>query len=189
MRKMWWDIRFDPEPFENSAIDECLKALRETRIHGGILLGCFRVSEHKVFDWFASRNRLDEANFFRQFFVSPTVAVALPELRTEGLLLDGDGFFGLPEFEWGSSFTLDGEIAEKLVIGGCHMSFPGTPTEAKELGDRFCKAIFGERYTETQVYRSFDRWHEWFSYVEHLTWLLIDKRYRRIWLLCLTDND
>ena len=103
--------------------------------------------------------------------------------------MDGDEAFNPFEFEWGSSFTLDGEIAEELVLGGCYKSFPGTPTEAKDLGGRFCKALFDNRYTEVRAYRSFNCWHEWFYCVDHVTWLLIDKRYRRISLLCLTDTD
>lgn len=185
-RKIWDEVRFALETFEDPRIDQCLYALRQTRVNGGARLGGFRVSEHKGFDWFASRNRLDEIDFFEHFLNSPIVSSLLPDT---GRPEDKEDLQWPPNFEWGSPFTFDGEIAERLALGGCYATFPGMPTEAVELARSFRGAVFGERYTEVRPYRSFDRWHPWFHYVEHSTWLLIDKRYRRLWLLCLTDTD
>jgi hypothetical protein len=185
-RRMWAEVRFLPEPFGDPEIDECLNALRDTRINGGVRLGCYRVSEHQVFDYFAARNGLEEVRFFENFLALPAVGSLLPDPGDPECAED---LQWPPAFEWGSSFTFDGEIAERLVWGGCYRAFPGTPPEAVEVARRFRGALYGERYTEVRPYRSFDRWHPWFHYVEHTTWLLVDKRYRRIWLLCLTDTD
>ncbi len=194
IRRMWEEISFEPVVIDHPALDELLDALRRTRVQGGVLLGCFRVSEHRTFDYFASRNGLlsderdDKVGFSRRFLSSPAVATALPQLSVDSPAQDWDIQFP-PLFEWASSLTLDGELAERLVLGGAYHVFPGTPAESKSLGQRFCAAMFGTRYDEVRGYRSFERWHGWFHYVEHTTWLLIDKRRRNIWLLCLTDLD
>ncbi|MGI9050686.1 MAG: hypothetical protein ACR2GU_15145 [Rubrobacteraceae bacterium] len=201
---MWREIRFEtlPLPDERSIL-ELLDALRNAFTNGGALLSCFHVHEHWAFDWLASRNILHawrgsvKPRFFENFLTSAVVTGVLPELHLEGALFDSPEFECLQGnemrtpsgFEWASAFTLDGEIAEQLVLGPMYGEFPGTPVEAKRLGEKFCEAVFEGRYTEVQVYRSYERWHEWFSYVESVSWLWIDKRHRRIWLLCITDTD
>ena len=195
LRRIWGEVRFEPVEVSGSAIDDCLGTLRQTRTLGGARLGCFYVPEHEVFDWFASRNLLvdvdggDEPGFVRHFFSSPTVVRSLfSEAETAGLPED-DMLDFPPAFQWGSPFTFEGEIAERIFQGGAYASFRGPPARAIATARRFREAIYGERYTDTRPYTSYDRWHEWFHHVEHFTWLLIDKRYRSIWLLCITDND
>ena len=194
LRRFWGEVRFEPVEVSGSAIDQCLEALRQTRALGGVRLGCFHVPEHEVFDWFASRNLLvdveggDELGFARHFFSSSAVRSLFSEVETveppEDDMLDFP-----PAFEWGSPFTFEGEIAGRIFQGGAYASFRGPPAGAIATARRFREAIYGERYTDVRPYTSYDRWHEWFHYVEHSTWLLIDKRYRSIWLLCITDSD
>ncbi|CAA9532863.1 MAG: hypothetical protein AVDCRST_MAG05-4585 [uncultured Rubrobacteraceae bacterium] len=194
LRRIWGKVRFEPVEVSGSAIDHCLEALRQTRTLGGARIGCFHVPEHKVFDWFASRNRLvgvdggDELGFARHFFSSPAVRSLFPEAGTTELPED-DMLDFPPTLQWGSPFTFEGEVAERIFQGGAYASFRGPPTRAIATARRFREAIYGERYTDVRPYTSYDRWHEWFHYVEGATWLLIDKRYRSIWLLCITDTD
>jgi len=87
-----------------SAIAHCLEALPQTSSHGGVRLGCFHVPEHKVFDYFASRNLLvdvdggDELGFARHFFSSPAVRSLISGAQTaelpEGDMLDFPPVFG-----------------------------------------------------------------------------------------------
>ena len=194
LRRIWGEVRLEPVGVSGPAIDDCLEALRQTRTLGGVRLGCFHVPEHESFDYFASRNLLvdvdsgDEPGFARHFFSSPAVRSLFPEAGTAGL--PGDDMLDFPPvLRWGSPFTFEGEIAERIFHGGAYRSFRGPPARAIATSRRFREAIYGERYTDVMPYTSHDRWHEWFHYVEHSTWLLIDKRYRSIWLLCITDTD
>ncbi len=194
LRRIWGEVRFEPVEVSGAAIDHCLEALQQTRTYGGVRIGCFHVPEHKVFDWFAPRNSLvgvdggDELGFARHFFSSSAVRSLFPEAETTELPED-DMLDFPPVFEWGSPFTFEGEIAGRIFKGGAYESFQGPPARAIATARRFREAIYGERYTDVRPYTSFDRWHTWFQYVEHFTWLLIDKRYRSIWLICVTDSD
>jgi hypothetical protein len=86
--------------------------------------------------------------------------------------------------------TLDGEIAQALVQGGAYKKFSGTAREAKDLGGRFCYALFGDRFTEIQIYKTYKAWSRWFHGVAwDVTWLALDKRFMKVWLLCVTDTD
>jgi hypothetical protein len=186
---MWDEIAFEPRKLERPVSEELLATLRASREFGGALLARFFVAEHPAFDWFASRNLLGSyPEFSRAFFSSYGLASAMPEVARVEPPEDNDLQFP-PKLEWGSSFTLDGEIAETIFSGDAYARYPGTPAQAKDLGVRFCGEVFGDRYDEVRAYRTFDRWHEWFAYVEGVTWLWLDKRHREIWLLCVTDTD
>ena len=194
LRRRWGEVRFEPVEVSGPAIDHCMEELRHTRTLGGVRIGCFHVPEHEGFDYFASRNLLmgtngsDELGFARHFFSSPAVRSLFPETGTAELPED-DMLDFPPVLQWGSPFTFEGEVAERIFQGGAYKSFRGPPARAIDTARRFREAIYGERYTDVRPYKSCDRWHEWFHHVELATWLLIDKRYRSIWLLCITDSD
>jgi hypothetical protein len=133
-------------------------------------------------------NGRDEPGFAQHFFSSSAVRPLFTEAGTAEL--PEDDMLGFPPvLQWGSPFTFEGEIAERIFQGGACASFRGLPARAIATARRFREAICGERYTDVRPYTSYDRWHEWFRHVEHFTWLLIDKRYRSIWLLCITDSE
>jgi hypothetical protein len=187
---MWSEISFDPRAVEGPVAGELLEALRDARELGGAFLARFFVPEHPTFDYVASRNWLGkEKGFSETFFSSAALVSSVPELKDFGSYEGGEDLQFPPELEWGSSFTLDGEVADSIFSGGAYGRYPGTPAQAKDLGSRFCDEVFGDRFDEVQAYRSWDRWHEWFHYVEGVTWLWIDKRHREIWVLCVTDSD
>ena len=51
-------------------------------------------------------------------------------------------------------------------------------------------ASFGGYFEEVAVYRSRERWSDWFSEGGwHNTWIGVDKKERRVWALMITDND
>ena len=182
--KMWGELQITYEPLTLPALDDVLGHLRATHANGGAEFAQFRVSEHPTLHWFGSRNRLDEIDFFDRFLYSPAVSFALPPLKIGASGVSGTGF------EWGNSLTLDGEIAQMLVQGGAYDKFAGPAREAKAMAGRFCEAVFGERFTEVQVYKSHKPWSDWFYGVAwDATWLGFDKRHVKVWLLCVTDTD
>jgi hypothetical protein len=181
---MWRELLFTHEPLSHPTIDEVLHHLRATHANGGAEFAQFIVSEHATLHWFGSRNRLDEIDFFDRFLSSPAVASAIPALKIGASGVSGTGV------EWGNSLTLDGEIAQVLVNGGAYKKFGGPAHEAKDIGRRFCESLFGERFTEVQIYKSYKPWSRWFYDVAwDATWLGFDKRHVKVWLLCVTDTD
>jgi hypothetical protein len=181
---MWAELSFTPVPYTEAAIDEVLALLRKARVNGDAFMRCFTVSAHQTFDWFASRNRLEEIDFFSHFLTNAAVVATLPEMVID------PGQLATTKFSRRSAFTLDGEIAELLVSGGAYEQFEGSPAQAKAIGSRFCHAIFGERYTEVESYHTADPWSNWFFGIAwDETYVLLDKGSRKVWLLCTTDTD
>lgn len=177
-------LRFEPFPLESPPFQELLAALQTTHVNGGALFARFHLLADPVLHWFGSRNRLDEILFFERFLTSSALRAALPELQP-GEVLTTD-----PAFEWGSAFTLDGELARRLSGGGAYERFRGTAREAKAAAWRGCRDLLDERYDEVLVYRSLKPWSPWFQDVAwDATWLGIDKRDLTVWLLCVTDTD
>jgi hypothetical protein len=184
VQMMWRELQITHEPFSHSALDKLLHHLRAIHANGGAEFAQFKLSEHPTLHWFCSRNRLEEINFFDRFLSSPRVSSALPALK-----IGASGISGA-DFEWGNSLTLDGEIAQVLVQGGAYEKFAGPAHEAKEIARRFCEAVFGDRFAEVQIYKSYKPWSGWFYDVAwDGTWLGFDKRLVKVWLICVTDTD
>ena len=110
---MWQSLALNPidsppdtEPY--------LAELRQVNVNGAVIFGDFQIEGNKSLDWFASRNRWDEVDFFRRLLSHSALQQRWPELVKK---IRDDEF---PDFEWGSSLTLDGELARSLVIGGAY---------------------------------------------------------------------
>jgi hypothetical protein len=165
-------------------VHEYLQALRGVNVNGGALYARFQVEGNEDFNWFATRNRWDEIAFFSRFFLHPVVTSTLPDV-TKGASFDES-----VAFEWGSSLTLDGELARSLVIGGAYKRFEGAAREAKALGIRAADALFGDRYLDIETFRCWNAWSPWFHDVAwDSTLVLIDRRLQAISVLVSTDTD
>jgi hypothetical protein len=166
------------------AVQEYLQELRRVNVNGHALYARFHVEGNEDFNWFATRNRWDEIAFFARFFLHPVVASSLSTV-TKGARFDQS-----VTFEWGSSLTLDGELARSLIIGGAYKKFEGVPREAKALGMRVTDALFGDRYLDIETFRCWKAWSPWFHDVAwDSTLVLIDRRLQTISVLVSTDTD
>ena len=151
---------------------------------GGAFLARFKVDGGRDFDWFASRNRLEEISFFSRFLMHPAVTDKLPE-PTRGATFD-ESF----TVEWGSSLTLDGELARAILGGGAYHDFEGPARDAKRMGARVCDALFGDRFLDVEVYRSGSSWSPWFLMaVFDTTYFIVDRREQVVSILVATDED
>jgi hypothetical protein len=181
---LWRSVEIQSLEGIPDAVAEYLAALRVVNVNGGALYARFEVTGSRDFTWFASRNRWDEIAFCSRFLSHPGVREKLPELTRDSKFDDDVGF------EWGSSLTLDGELARALVIGGAYKKFEGTPKAAKELGARVCEALFGDRYLDVEVFRCWKAWSPWFHDVAwDSTCFVIDRRLRTVSLFASTDTD
>lgn len=184
IKRMWDELEVIPEQIDSQTLEKLLYHLRETHVNGGAEFFAFRLKDHPTFHWFGSRNRLEEINFITRFLNLPIVSENIVVINPNKSLISET------EFEWASSFVLDGELAETLIHGGAYHKFNGSGITAKKLTMSFCEEIFGNRYLEIQMYKSYRPFTDWFYDVAwDVTWLGFDKRNLRVWLLCLTDTD
>lgn len=178
----WRELEVTHVQLDHSAVGLLLMELLET--HAKVAFGCFELSDHPVLEWFGSRNRLDEFDFVRTLLSNSVIRETLPGLEIPKKVPSLDA-------TWGTSFILDGTLAQVLVNGGAEFAFSGTDSEAKDMCLNFCDALFEGRYSENLLYDSFDAWTPWFSgnpNYDH-TWFCVDKRLSRFWLLAITDDD
>jgi hypothetical protein len=181
---LWRSVEIRPLPDVPPAVDEYLTELRRVNVNGDAVYARFEVTGSRDFDWFATRNRWHEISFFTRLLSSSSVSNALPEVTTEAT------FDASVTFEWGSSLTLDGELARALVNGGAYKKFEGPPRAAKELAARACDAIFGDRFLDIEVFRCWKSWSRWFhDGAWDTTYVIIDRRDQAVSVLASTDTD
>jgi hypothetical protein len=182
--EMWGSIQFQSSKFENERVTDVVEKMQQTLSDEYCLFKTYEISQNLLFDWYASRSRWDEINFFNKFFTTPEVLLGLFD---SAVRVDRER---VKQFSWVDPLTLDGEIARILVARSVYINFDGTPIQAKELGLQFCRGLFQERYLEIEVYKSREAWSDWFfDFATKGTWMIIDKRYRQIHIICLTDTD
>jgi hypothetical protein len=181
---LWRSVVIQPVEGVPSAVADYLSELRRLNVNGGAAYAAFAVSGNAEFDWFAKRNRWDEVSFFSRFLTHATVRSALPDVTKE------PRFDERASFEWGSSLSLDGELARKLVMGGAYEKFDRPPREAKQLAIAVCDALFGDRYLDVEVFHCWNAWSDWFCDVawDH-TCIIIDKRKQTVAVVASTDTD
>jgi len=181
---LWQRVDIRPVDEIPRAVSRYLEELRRVYVNGDAQYARFALTGNADFNWFATRNRWQELDFFTQLLTHPVVRTALPGV-TRGMKRTH-----LAHFEWASSLTLDGELARLLVAGGAYQAFAGPPREAKQLGGQLCEALFDDRYLEVEVYRNYSPWSAWFQDVAwDSTHLLIDRRLQEVSLICATDTD
>lgn len=183
IRGLWGSVRIEYRAADAPPVARLLAALRATHANGGAEFATFGVAGDPAFHWFMSRNRWDEIAFPEHFLRAPAVAAALPGVCREPCA----GSFG---FEWGSAFTLAGEIAQTLSNGGAYLKHEGGPVDAVALAEDFRRWLFADRYGEVLVLKSVKPWSAWFYDVAwDSTWLVVDKRQSTVGVLAVTDTD
>jgi hypothetical protein len=183
IRSMWKKIIFSAvEP--RLQTHPFLTALGKiNNFEGNIVFQQLKGPTDPTFEWFASRNRLPEINFFERFLQSPLLSTSFnPEPEPPTAVYAA-------KFEMSSGFTLAGLLATDLFWGGTTLRFRGEATEAKVLGDSFSTALIEDRFDEVTVYRTSEAWSSWFNEQGgDFTYLIVDKGTALISLLAFTDS-
>jgi|GEM_PF-667593 hypothetical protein len=183
----WSELKITQLLIDTPAIHNTLAEFRRIFTNGGAEFACFELPDDAVLHWFASRNRLEEMDFFRRILVTPVVRGSALQLKIpETITVD-------LELKTVFSFTLGGQIAAILRYGGAYTGggSKSSDRELKNIGDGFCESLFDDRYSEILVQSSGEDWSPWFHEIGiwNSTWFGIDKRLRRFWLLAVTDTD
>ncbi len=172
-------------PVTAGPVLELVDTFRSMLTNGGAYAAVFDVvGGDDVAAWFLSRNR-DEYRLAERLVRSAGFAAAMPAVS-------GPGPADPPEFTRSHALVLDGALARALQWGGAYSELsPAVPgPQAKALGSAFCAGVFGDRYDEVDVDESPARWSYWFKGIAwDWTWVVTDKRRRRMTVLCITDVD
>jgi hypothetical protein len=185
---MWASIDIKRVDLPSQPFGNFIEHVRKSHDNGGAYLAAFDVAPDRVFDWYASRNRLSDDGCLEGFVTHYTVREALPELRIPSSIAPvstcNNGF------RQSDQFLLDGTFAHVLYNGGAYHNAQGDGRTEKKFALEVCDAMFGLRYGEISCYPNYDRWIPWFRGIAwDLTLVVFDRRTRRIWFLAVTDTD
>jgi hypothetical protein len=184
-RAMWakMDAHLDPTP--SPAADAMIDRIRQEYRNGDAFRATFLLDRHSVFDFLVAAGNYKFLEFPQRFFQLSGVRAALPKLKLDTAITQP------ALYESVDAFSLDGELARWLSFGGAY-STAGymRPSEAKRMAMAACSEWFGERYDEVDAFCSGDAWTSFFHGIAwDSTWVVLDKRTRRVQFLCGTDAD
>lgn len=183
IESLWKGVHIEYRKSESPPVEALVNALRKTHVNGGAAFAMFSVGNNPNLNWFISRNSWDAIELPERFLRSSAVVGALPDVCKQPI----SSSFG---FEWGSPFTLAGELAQTLFEGGAYVKHAGGPGEAFALAESFRRWLFGDRFGEVLVVKCFKPWSAWFYDIAwDGTWLVVDKRQSIVSVLTVTDTD
>lgn len=123
----------------NDSFDKFLSAVQKKYANGGVDLGVFDAGADRVFDWYASRNRLQENTLLDWLVLNPTIVEAFPESQIPSEPREVNGFSTFDQF------LFDGTLANMLYHGGAYTEATGDGRNEKQFALEVCDAMFGLR--------------------------------------------
>jgi hypothetical protein len=179
---MWKSLEFAPDDAIYPLTKAYVSALEAT--YAKVLHLPFRVPNHPIYDWYASRNQFHEMGFFERFWSTPLVSTCLPQT------LKSVNFFSLEIFKGCSPFMLAGGLACCLAEGGAYGVNRPNAMDAKRLGDGVADEWIQSRYDSSLLYIANSAWSDYFYDVAwDYTWVLINKSVGTIHVILATDTD
>ncbi|NYF79066.1 hypothetical protein [Granulicella arctica] len=155
-----------------------------------------RIGTDDIFDWFASRNRLLENEILPLLMQREEIRALLPEVKiAESVRVTEDhgacSITASNGFTFDNPFLPDGQLAKRLFAGrayGPDLKISGR--NAMQLAGEYCEATFDKRYEEVSLFTSYAAWTPWFAGIAwDWTYVLFDRRERKLWILVVTDED
>lgn len=200
------EIEFEPVEVTDPEILNVVSIFDEVFVNGGATLAVLRVTNRPALAYRAAGHIDAGTPFYEHLFTSDAFDAAAEELDVgDELLVDlHRAQFEEPTLERLSPYKIDGHLASHLMFGGAYYDFErggpewkdapetyGTAADAKRMSEEFVETAFDYRFTDLEAYRTDEQWCDWFRNVPiwDETIIVLDKRYRLIWTLCLTDAD
>jgi len=179
---LWSDVHYTDCEIRDPRADAFLAAIRNLYANGRVLFRCFQPTVTEAFRSAADFDRHDLAHRLRAFLVAPTIRAMLKELELPPLSET------LPGFHYCSAYEMEGALVATLLRGGAYNKFPGTEDEARRLARDFVSVI-GHQHSE--VFEIVEEaWTSWFYNVAwDLSFVVLNSRQLRWWILCMTDTD
>ncbi|MFK4467145.1 hypothetical protein [Bacillus sp. RC252] len=179
----WKEGTFENIETNDSSIEQIINTFKEQNLNGGAIISCFKVNDEQFFNEIPyERDRYE--HFFRKIFNSLDIINNLEELKIH--TSEKYKF----QFEYNSAVMLDGSIAFQIIRGGAYKGFSERPVMAKQLANNVCQCMFQDRYEDITVFENHSPWTEWFYDVAwDNTWMVLDSKEHKMWLICATDTD
>jgi len=180
----WPAFGIDVRDAADDGLTGIVEALRASHGNGGALLGRFSLAAPPRWQWYLSRNRFEEADFFARFVRHASVRQALPELGNPSANHSGLGF-GMEQ-----PHVLTGRLAGTVAEGGAYKRFRGSDNDLLRLVRAFTAAAFEDRYSDLLTYLSCAPWSPWFRGVAwDASFFWFDTRTNVATTLLVTDTD
>ncbi|HDR6315949.1 TPA: hypothetical protein QCU53_002710 [Bacillus thuringiensis] len=179
----WKEGTFEKIDTNDSSVEQLINTFQEQNVIGGAVISCFKVNDEQFFNEIPyERDRYE--HFFGEIFNSLDIIKDLEELKIH--TSEKYKF----QFQYRSAVMLDGSIAFQIIRGGAYKCFPDRMVMAKQIASDVCQYMFEERYEDIIVFESHAPWTDWFYDVAwDNTWMVLDSKERKMWLICATDTD
>ncbi|MED2182371.1 hypothetical protein [Bacillus wiedmannii] len=179
----WKEGTFEKIDTNDLSIEQLIHTFKEQNVNGGAVISCFKVHKENFFKEIPHLKDGYE-HFFRRIFNSLDIMHNLEELKIH--TSEKYKF----QFQYRSAVMLDGSIAFQIIRGGAYEEFKERPVIAKQLAVNVCQYMFQDRYEDIKVFESYRPWTDWFYDVAwDATWMVLDSKERKMWLICATDTD
>lgn len=181
--QMWKDLDFKSLNNWTKSTEILIKKFDETHINGGIQLHKFQISDNEYFNWFASRNRLDEIYFTKRLFERTEL-----KYYRKNLGISSNKPF-VNQTNWHTDiFDLAGIIARFLGHGGAYENL--NASESWKTAIEFVNDEFENRFDEFNRFTFTIKEASWFYDIAwDYSFLLFDKRKNQIIIFDITDTD
>lgn len=183
--KMYSTLVIKPLPLMSDIrVTEFLETIKSKYSNGNVLFYQFFVDGDKSFNFFASRNTLQEIDFINKFIFSKTFQNVAKEFTRMDRI-------ELSHSDWATDiFSLPGDLAKIIYHGGAYSQDHFSAEHAFTMAVNFTDAISGKRYADFNSWNLGSEWTDWFF---NIAWdysiLLFDKKESIVTILCLTDTD
>ena len=179
---LWTKMKFERLENWSESVDVLTEKIHETYVNGGIQLHRYQVSSNDYFNWFASRNRLDEVDFVKNVLTHNN----LNDYR-EDLEIKNKPEIKIPK-SWTDMYDLPGRLARILGQGGAYKKI--NQKEAWKIATDFIESEFDNRFEEVLVFDFAIKNAAWFY---DIAWdystMLFDKRKYTVTIIDITDTD
>ncbi|MBJ8054817.1 hypothetical protein JDS87_23420 [Bacillus cereus] len=179
----WKAGTFEKIETNDSSIEQLIHTFKEQNLNGGAVISCFKVHNENFFKEIP-RGEDGHEHFFRRIFNSLDIINNIEELKIH--TSEKYKF----HFQDHQAVMLDGSIAAHILWGGAYVEFQDRPVVAKQLAINVCQYMFQDRYEDIRVFESDCPWTDWFYDIAwDATWMVLDSKEHKMWLLCATDTD
>ncbi|MEL6541669.1 MAG: hypothetical protein AAFQ34_09715 [Pseudomonadota bacterium] len=181
VQEAWKNLSITPMA-PTKPLTDIEEALSQTRLNGWVICRQFELGESEVLHWFFTRNRLDEADFFSEFFNRNEVKAQVAKVGQVNDLLRA--------FEMRAPFTALGTLTDEISSGGAYEEYDGSVREVLALMSRFAGDALDEALSQTPAWTNWKAWAEGFCDVAwDASFLFFHKEAARVTLVLMTDTD
>tara|TARA_R100000306_G_scaffold17943_3_gene22178 strand:+ start:15 stop:617 length:603 start_codon:yes stop_codon:yes gene_type:complete len=180
---LWQSIRFVPLNNFSDAAKTFMSSVELTHANGGIQIHKFKVKSNSHFDWFSSRNRLEEIKFVQK----AVRHIDFKDYRKNLKITKDKPKVDLIHY-WTDIYDIPSIIARTLAVGGAYKKI--NAQEAWRIGVEFVKEEFENRFDEFLVYQYAIPSANWFYDVAwDFSILIFDIKKNEVFLIDITDTD